>query len=203
MKTLLSITMLLALLGASALNPAPLREGPGEGAELLASAEQVTTASPRAALPQPLPPGSGVLNQVAEKRSSFATLIITLDPLGKPLGAYQFELTSAESPFKVLGVEGGDHAAYHHDRPPYFDPVVQEQGSDRLILAEYALPKLTAEALPTTPVVVAKVSVMFDRAVDANELPAITLRLITAGDADGQKIDAKLSHTIQFPSRSE
>ena len=149
------------------------------------------------------PPLREVVQQPAESHTTFATIDITIDPLDKPLGAYQFELTSPDASFKVLGVEGGGHPAFDHGRPPYFDPVVREAGADRLILAEYALPQFDAEELPDAPVLIAKVAVLFERPIDANEPPTIELTLTTAGDADGNKIQANLGHTLQIPERSE
>ena len=149
------------------------------------------------------PPLNEVARQPEETQTAFATIDITIDPLGRPLGAYQFELSSPDASFKVLGVEGGGHRAFDHGRPPYFDPVVQEAGADRLILAEYALPQLDAEELPSEPVLIAKVAVLFDRPIDADDLPVIELALTTAGDADGKKINANLSHTLQIPERPE
>ncbi len=154
-------------------------------------------------VPKPDDPGSGLPPGAIQTQTTFATIKITIDPLGKPLGAYQFQLTSPDASFKVLGVEGGGHPAFDHGRPPYFDPVVREAGADRLILAEYALPRLDAEQLPSEPVLIARVAVLFDQPIDADEPPAINLLLTTAGDADGNKIQANLSHTLQIPERPE
>ena len=177
MKTLLA-TIFALLIGTSAVSPT-IADGPFGAANAPA------------------------VDQPAELQVSFATIDITIDPLGKPLGAYQFELTSADASFTVVGVEAGDHPAFNHGRPPYFDPVVQQGGADRLILAEYALPNFDAEQLPTQAVRVARVSVMFDKPVDADALPQLQLTLITAGDADGNKINATLSHTLTIPERPE
>ncbi|MFN3165684.1 MAG: hypothetical protein ACE37H_01325 [Phycisphaeraceae bacterium] len=134
---------------------------------------------------------------------TFAYIDVTIDPRGKPLGAYQFVLSAPGVNFTVVGVEAGEHPAFDHDRPPYFDRLAQEIDIDRLIVAEYALPHLDAEQLPTEPVRVARVHVMFMQPVDAEALPELELKLMTAGDADGRKIDAKPSHTLSIPERPE
>ena len=131
----------------------------------------------------------------------FATIEITIDPLGQPLGAYQFEMTSDDTSFTVVGVEAGEHAAFDHGRPPYFDPVAKQGETDRLILAEYARPALGVDQLPTEAVRVATVHVMFDGPVQDNEQPAIQFNLTAAGSADGERIDADISYTFRTPER--
>ncbi len=154
-----------------------------------------------------LPPGAidaiDLRDSAELPATTFATLDITIDPLGQPLAAYQFELTSADTSFTVVGVEAGEHEAFNHGRPPYFDPVATQEKSDRLILAEYALPELKADALPTQAIRVATVHVMFDKQVDEEAIAAIQLKLTTAGNADGKRIDAKASYSFRTPERPE
>jgi len=175
MKVLLAI-LVSALFGAVAITPT-LADPPAEDA------------GPDAIAPAP--------------ELTFAYIDVSIDPLGEPLGAYQFMLSAPDVNFTVVGVEAGEHPAFDHGRPPYFDRLATEIDIDRLIVAEYARPHLDAEALPTGPVRVARVHVMFMRPVDAEARPALRLRLMTAGDADGKKIDAKLSHTLSIPERPE
>lgn len=130
----------------------------------------------------------------------FQTIQVTIDPQGKPLGAYQFELTAEKGTFTVVGLEAGDHPAFDHDRPPYFDRSTLQRGTDRLIVAEYARPDVKTHALPTKPVHLVTVHVMSDAPI-GTEQNDIELKLITAGDADGQLIDATVSYTI--PERPE
>lgn len=180
MKTLIVIAMLSGLLGTTALNAPPLAEGPGEGAE-----------APK------------VIEQAFNPGPAFLTIDITLDPLGQPLGAYQFEMTSPDTSFTVVGVEAGEHAAFDHGRPPYFDPIAQRDQTDRLILAEYAKPDLKADQLPTQAVRVATVHVMVTLTDDEAPEPLIQLTLTAAGNADGQRIDAKASYSFRTPERPE
>lgn len=134
---------------------------------------------------------------------TFLTLDITLDPKGQPLGAYQFELTSENASFTVIGVEAGEHDAFNHGRPPYFDPVAKQNKIDHLVLAEYAKPNLTANQLPTDAVRVATVHVMFTDQPNEDEPPTIQLTLTTAGNAEGERIDAAASYTFRTPERPE
>jgi hypothetical protein len=140
---------------------------------------------------------------VQENETTFATLDITIDPKGHPLGAYQFELTSEDNTFTIVGVEAGEHAAFDHGRPPYFDPVATQGENDRLILAEYAKPALDADQLPTDLIRVATVHIMFDNPVLDNEPPTIQLTLTAAGNAEGERIDAQISHTFRTPERPQ
>lgn len=133
--------------------------------------------------------------------TQFATIDIAIDPRGNALGAFQFKLTSPDVSFTVVGVEAGEHSAFDHGRPPYFDPTALNGEGNRLVIAEYARPKLKADDLPREPVRVATVHVMFTGPL--HEQPTINLTLTAAGDADGEAIDANVSHTLQIPERPE
>jgi hypothetical protein len=135
--------------------------------------------------------------------TTFLTIDISIDPDGQPLGAFQFELTSDNASFTVVGVEAGEHVAFDHGRPPYFDPVAHQDGTDRLVIAEYAKPELKADQLPTQAVRVATVHVMFSGPLQEHENPTIQLNLTAAGDADGERIDAKASYSFRTPERPE
>ena len=204
MKTLLVTTLLLGFLATDAFNPPPSNEGTGEGDAQQQSVIQADAVTRLATLPLPLPQARGI-EQPDEPASvaTFATITITVDPKGVPLGAYQVELTSPDASFRVIGVEAGEHPAFDHGRPPYFDPVAQQGDADRLILAEYARPRLEADALPNAPVVVATISVLFEGGALVDEQPPLQLQLMTAGDADGNKINADARYTLTIPERPE
>jgi hypothetical protein len=57
---------------------------------------------------------------VAPAPSPFTFVDVFIDPQGKPLAAYQFELRTTAGEAKLVGIEGGEHAAFAH--PPYYDP---------------------------------------------------------------------------------
>ena len=136
-------------------------------------------------------------------QSTFLTIDITIDPQGQPLAAYQFEMISPDTSFTVVGVEAGEHAAFDHGRPPYFDAVAQADQTDRLILAEYAKPDLAADQLPAEAIRVVTVHAMVPIEDGQAPEPLIQLTLITAGNADGERIDAKVSYTFRTPERPE
>jgi len=136
----------------------------------------------------------------------FMAVDITIDPQGQPLGAFQFEMTSPDTSFTVVGVEAGDHDAFDHGRPPYFDPIAQRDQTDRLILAEYAKPALKADQLPTDPVRVATVHVMLtipEHDQPEPPEPLIQLTLTAAGNAEGERIDANISYSFRNPERPQ
>ena len=136
----------------------------------------------------------------AQSGPTFFTIDLTIDPKGNPLGAFQIEMTSPDTTFSVVGVEAGEHAAFDHGRPPYFDPVAQQDGTDRLIVAEYAKPELNADDLPTDAVHVVTVHAMVVVTDEEAPEPLIQLKLLAAGNADGERIDADVSYSFRTPA---
>eukprot|EP00752_Nemacystus_decipiens_P013707 g12160.t1 len=148
--------------------------------------------------PQPSSDGRGGKTEpivfVQDNQTNFLTIDLTIDPKGQPLGAYQIEMTSPDTAFTVVGVEAGEaseHPAFDHGRPPYFDPIAQQDGTDRLIVAEYAKPRLDADQLPSEAVRIVTIHVMLPAMPeDGAPEPLIQLTLLAAGNADGERIDA-------------
>jgi len=68
-----------------------------------------------------------------EPRVRFAPVHIYLDSGDKPLAAYQFELKATTGRIKIVGVEGGEHAAFKE--APYYDPAALAK--DRIIIAAF------------------------------------------------------------------
>lgn len=192
MKTLMAI-MMVTLIAATQ------SSGREPGAAMFDAAEAPDLAQGNGS---GLPPGALVFC-AAEEATTFATIDITIDPLGQALGAYQFELTTEDATFTVVGVEAGDHAAFDRGRPPYFDPIATQGETDRLILAEYAKPALDADQLPNDATRIATVHVMFIAQPGEDEPPTIQLTLTAAGNADGERIDAKISYSFRTPERPE
>lgn len=111
----------------------------------------------------------------------FATVDIYVDSGDQPLAAYQCELTAEQNGVKIVGIEGGEHAAFRD--PPYYDPAALM--NRRVILAAFN----TGADLPKGKSRVARVHVRI--AGDAE--PQYELTLIAAGAPDGRRIDVKLS----------
>ncbi len=111
----------------------------------------------------------------------FEYIDIYVDSGAAPLAAYQFELTDAAGSIKIVGIEGGEHEAFA--APPYYDPKALK--NDRVIIAAFS----TADDLPTGRTRVATVHVQ----VEVDVIPEITINLQTAGDVQGNEIDAEVS----------
>lgn len=112
----------------------------------------------------------------------FAWVDISIDSGSVPLAAYQLELSSDAGKFEIVGIEGGEHAAFRE--PPYYDPAALKAG--RVILAAFS----TDDALPTGSTRVARVHVMLEDAA-----PHYIATLKIAATADGTTIPVQVSVT--------
>lgn len=108
----------------------------------------------------------------------FAAVDVYVDSGEKPLAAYQFELTAKTGSFKIVGVEGGQHAAFAP--PPYYDPAALSR--DRIIIAAFN----TAADLPTGKTRVARIHVR----ITGNEDPEYVVKLTVAAAANGERLAA-------------
>jgi len=114
-------------------------------------------------------------------RVRFAPVHIYLDPGGKPLAAYQFELKATRGQIKIVGVEGGAHPTFAD--APYYDPAALM--NERIIIAAFN----TSSNLPTTRTRIATIHLQI--AGDAE--PKYELSLTTAADANGENLSAKIT----------
>jgi hypothetical protein len=117
----------------------------------------------------------------ARPRVRFAPVHVYLDPGGKPVAAYQFELKATTGQIKIVGVEGGAHPAFKD--APYYDPAALM--NDRIIVAAFN----TGADLPKTRTRIA--TIHLEILGDAE--PQYQLELITAADADGRQLAAELA----------
>jgi len=111
----------------------------------------------------------------------FAPLAIFVDPQGRSLAAYQFELKAAAGQVQIVRVEGGEHTAFK--APPYYDPAALAQ--DRIIIGAFS----TDQDLPTARTRVATVHVQVQGDVE----PQYELALTVAADGNGREIRAVAS----------
>ena len=122
----------------------------------------------------------------------FKAVDVFVDSAQVPLAAYQVEIvakaggnpeTPGTSAFTVtlVGVEGGEHAAFKN--PPHYDPAAlhADQLKDRIILAAFN----TGADLPSGRTRVARIQVM----VEGPE-PVYSVIVKAAGAADGTRINA-------------
>ena len=85
----------------------------------------------------------------------FEAVPVFLDPKGRGLAGYQFELSADNAELRVVGLENGDHPAFA--TPPYFDPAAVAAGGDRIVVAAYTVEP--PDALPSARVRVTSVMV--------------------------------------------
>jgi hypothetical protein len=113
---------------------------------------------------------------------AFQVLDLYIDSGTAALGAYQVELKADAAGAKVVGIEGGEHAAFI--QPPFYDPAAlhEDQLRERVVLAAFS----TDAELPSGRTRVARVHVQ----IAGNAKYAATLQ--TAGARAGEKIDAQV-----------
>jgi len=117
-------------------------------------------------------------NQATKVR--FVPLAVYIDPQGRPLAAYQFEMKAIAGHVKIVGVEGGEHPAFK--KPPYYDPAALAQ--DRIIIAAFS----TNQELPRAKTRVAFVHLQVSGDVD----PRYELTLTVAAEGNSQQIKATI-----------
>ena len=110
---------------------------------------------------------------------SFGWVDVYIDSEDAPLAAYQFELAAESGDFKIVGIEGGEHAAF--SAPPYYDPAALQH--DRVIIAAFS----TADELPTGRTRVVRVHVMVE-----GDAPQYVATLAVAATADGSRIPVSI-----------
>lgn len=138
---------------------------------LIVTCSAITLAVPRAAQAR----------KVIEPKVRFAPVHIYLDSGATPLAAYQFELKATAGQIKIVGVEGGAHAAFND--APYYDPAALMQ--DRIIIAAFN----TGPDLPAGRTRIATIHLQ----ITGDIAPEYELEPMVAADADGQEIAAELT----------
>jgi hypothetical protein len=117
----------------------------------------------------------------AEGRVRFVPVNVYLDSGDKPLAAYQFEFKARTGQIKIVGVEGGEHLAFRE--APYYDPAALM--NNRIIIAAFN----TGSDLPHGRTRIATIHLQ----ILGDTEPQYELKLVTAADRDGRRIDANLN----------
>ena len=117
----------------------------------------------------------------SQRASRFTYVDVYVDSGQSPLAAYQFELSVSKGEITIVGVEGGEHAAFAE--PPYYDTAALQ--SDRIIIAAFD----TGDDLPSGRSRVARIHLM----VSTLAPPPYRVELTAAADSDGRRIDAKIT----------
>lgn len=121
---------------------------------------------------------------VADAAVRFASVDVFVDS-PEPLAAWQFELTDASGSMLIVGVENGDSAAFGD--APYFDlEAVQAGSAERIVVADFNADP--GAELPEGATRIATVHVRYGAQID----PDYQIRLMAAGNAAGERIDAAI-----------
>ena len=117
----------------------------------------------------------------ASTAGRFGAVDVYIDPQGKPLAAYQFELSARGADVTLAGVEGGEHAAFAP--PPYYDPRANVER--RIVIAAFN----TGPDLPSAKMRVARLMVHIEGSAE----PQYAVRLQVAASADATSIPATIN----------
>jgi len=113
-----------------------------------------------------------------EGRTRFCAVDIYLDPNGSPLAAYQIEFAVSNVTAKIVGIEGGENAAFRE--PPFYDSKAMQR--DRVVLGAFSTANSTQ--LPSARTRVARVHLQLSGA----NSPQYELKIQAAADSDGKRI---------------
>lgn len=109
----------------------------------------------------------------------FRAYDVVVDPGGRPLSAYQVEISYDRDACSLVGIEGGEKP---FARAPYYDPRGLTAG--RVVIADFT----TAPGAPRGRVRVARVHV--EEHGDGE--PALRVRKVVAGTTGGARIAARI-----------
>ena len=118
-----------------------------------------------------------------EGHGRFRAVDIYVDSKGAPLAAYQLEFSATNGVVKIVGVEGGEHPAFRE--APFYDPKAIQQ--ERVIIAAFST--ASRDQLPAGKTRVATIHLQ----ITGSEEARFELKLHTAGDAQGNRIQATAS----------
>ena len=110
----------------------------------------------------------------------FEPVHVYVDSGDVPLAAYQVAIRASTGHVKIVGIEGGEHAAYAE--PPYYDAKAMQR--DEVILADFSL--AAHEHLPRGRTRIATIHVL----INGEDDPHFEATLVVAATTDGAEIDA-------------
>ena len=133
---------------------------------------------------------AGVLSTPAQPEDAYFATVDLFVVSDTPVAAWQVEISERRGAMQIVGIERGDDSTFRD--PPFYDRATVERGAtDRVVLASFSLSD--AAQLPRGRVRIARVHV---RAIGAAQ-PDYEARLVAAGTADGQPLDAQLDIETQ------
>ena len=119
-------------------------------------------------------PGAGV---------RFAAVDLFVDAGDKPLAAYQLEFEATAGQVTIVGIEGGQHAAFNS--APYYDPQAIQR--ERAILAAFSTAR--GGELPVGRTRVATIHVQ----IAGNVEPRYDVKLTASATVEGKEAKATIS----------
>ncbi|MBN1846093.1 MAG: hypothetical protein JW810_10450 [Sedimentisphaerales bacterium] len=128
-------------------------------------------------LPAQAAPPAGETYATVPPAVRFVPVHVTVDSADKALAAYQFELKAVRGDVTIVGVEGGQAAAFR--AAPYYDAAALHR-ENRIIVAAFN----TGGDLPQGKTRVATVHLL----IRGDAEPQYELSLAVAADAEGTKI---------------
>ena len=120
-------------------------------------------------------------NDVKADDVRFEAIDVFVDSGNQPLAAYQVELASNTPGVEIVGVEGGEPAAFAE--PPYYDPRAMK--NNRVIIAAFT----TGENLPAGRCRVARIHVQ----LQGPGVKEYKTKLSVSATTDGKRVPAELS----------
>lgn len=111
----------------------------------------------------------------------FEAVDVFVDSGEHALAAWQLELQSTAKSIEIVGIEGGQHAAF--SEPAYYDP--EAMNGNRVVLAAFS----TAKDLPHGKTRVARIHVQ----CEGRNVMEYRTSLIVAADATGKAIPAQMT----------
>jgi hypothetical protein len=105
---------------------------------------------------------------------------IYVDSKNAPLAAYQLEFSATNGVTKIVGIEGGDSAAFHE--PPFYDAKAIQH--ERVIIAAFSTS--SADKLPAGKTRIATIHLQ----IVGDATPQFELKLQVAANPDGGRISA-------------
>lgn len=118
---------------------------------------------------------------IDDSDSQFEAIDVYVDSGTNPLAAYQFELASTTPGVKIVGIEGGEHAAYSD--APYYDS--RAMRNNRVIIAAFN----TGKDLPVGRSRVARIHVE----IQGSGARSYWTRLSVSATVEGRRIPARVS----------
>jgi hypothetical protein len=119
----------------------------------------------------------------------FGVLDVFVDSSAAPLAAYQLEIRATNAGVKIVGIEGGEHAAFAS--PPFYDPKAMQQ--DRVIIAAFSV--ASAGKLPKGRTRVA--TIHFQAA--KGDAPKFEVIVKAAASVDGKRIPVTATASERKP----